>query len=92
MRSLRNDVIRFRCSPEEREMVESLAASEGKTLSQYLLDMCYMEQARRIQSVTSPDEFEAWYQQFLDDPKRKRVVAEIMEEIKDVKIGEGIII
>lgn len=88
----KDQVIRFRCSLEERAMVEGLARGEGKTLSEFLLGLCYREEVRRVQSVTSPDEFEEWYNTLLSDPKREKVCAEIMYELRDVKIGDAIIL
>lgn len=87
----KDQVIRFRCTPAQRKMVEDLARNDGKSLSQFLLDLCYREEARRIQSVTSDNEFAEWYGTLLSDPKREKVAQEIMNEIRDVKVGDAVI-
>lgn len=72
---LKNTVIRFRCTGEEREMIERMARESGRTLTDFLLHLCYLENARYVQASISPDEFAEWLdaEGNLDDIDRKRL-------------------
>lgn len=44
-------VVRFRCTPEERKVIEDHARNDGLTLSEYLLRLVMLDQKRRIREA-----------------------------------------
>lgn len=69
----KTDLVRFRCTPEERKLIEDLARNDARTLSDFLLNLVYQEQNKRIKSVTSIDEFEddIFSFEYIDDMNRE---------------------
>lgn len=57
----KNQVVRFRCTSDQRKLVEDLARNDGLTLSEFLLRLVDEEAHRRRKSVMSPDEIAAEY-------------------------------
>lgn len=54
----KNTVVRFRCTPEERKIIEDHARNDGLTLSEYLLHLVMLDQKRRIREA----DFQAYEQ------------------------------
>ena len=44
----KTDLVRFRCTPEERKMIEDHARNDGISLSEYILKLVKADQNRRI--------------------------------------------
>lgn len=44
----KTDLVRFRCTPEERKMIEDHARNDGLNLSEYILKLVKEDQNRRI--------------------------------------------
>lgn len=44
----KTDLVRFRCTPEERKVIEDHARNDGLTLSEYILKLVKEDQNRRI--------------------------------------------
>jgi len=57
----KNQVVRFRCTGDQRKLIEALARNEGLNLSEFLLRLVDDEAHRRRKSVMSPDEIAAEY-------------------------------
>lgn len=47
----KSSVVRFRCSSEERKMIEDHARNDGLSLSEYLLNLVYRDQKKRIREA-----------------------------------------
>ena len=48
---MKTEVVRFRCTQEERKLIEDHARNDGLNLSEYLLKLVKEDQNRRIRSV-----------------------------------------
>lgn len=44
----KTDLVRFRCTPEERKVIEDHARNDGISLSEYILKLVKADQNRRI--------------------------------------------
>lgn len=44
----KTDLVRFRCTPEERKVIKDHARNDGLSLSEYLLKLVKEDQNRRI--------------------------------------------
>lgn len=53
---MKTEVIRFRCTPEEKKLIEDHARFDALNVSEYILNLVKEDQNRRIKSVTSADE------------------------------------
>ena len=51
----KSTVVRFRCTPEERKIIEDHARNDGLTLSEYLLNLVYRDQKIRIREAYYTD-------------------------------------
>lgn len=54
----KSQVVRFRCTADERKLIEDLARNDAKSLSEFLLGLVEQEAFRRRRSVMTPDEIE----------------------------------
>ena len=54
----KSTVVRFRCTPEERKIIEDHARNDGLSLSEYLLRLVMLDQKRRIKEA----DFQAYEQ------------------------------
>lgn len=52
----KTDLVRFRCTSEERKLIEDFARNDAKTLSEFLLTLVYQEKYKRMKSVMNQDE------------------------------------
>lgn len=59
MNDRKTSVVRFRCTSEQRSLIESSARNEGMTISEYLLWLVENDAWKRRQSVMTADEIEA---------------------------------
>ena len=57
----KTDLVRFRCTPEERKVIEDHARNDGLTLSEYLLKLVKEDQKKRIQESITWEEFYSEY-------------------------------
>lgn len=48
---MKTEVVRFRCTQEERKLIEDHARNDGLNLSEYLLKLVKEDQNRRIRSA-----------------------------------------
>lgn len=53
---MKTEVIRFRCTPEEKKLIEDHARFDALNVSEYILNLVKEDQNKRIKSVTSPVE------------------------------------
>lgn len=53
---MKTEVIRFRCTPEEKKIIEDHARFDALNVSEYILNLVKEDQRKRIKSVTIPDE------------------------------------
>lgn len=54
---MKDTVIRFRCTADDRAMIERMARNSGRTLTDFILHLCYTENARcQCQSVVPLEE------------------------------------
>lgn len=47
----KTDLVRFRCTPEERKIIEDHARNDGMSLSEYLLKLVRQDQNKRIREA-----------------------------------------
>lgn len=54
---MKTEVIRFRCTPEEKKLIEDHARFDALNVSEYILNLVKEDQRKRIKSITTPDEY-----------------------------------
>ena len=54
---MKTEVVRFRCTQEERKLIEDQARNDGLNLSEYLLKLVKEDQKKRIQEAMTWEEF-----------------------------------
>lgn len=54
----KTDLVRFRCTPEERKIIEDHARNDGLTLSEYLLNLVRSDRNRRMKEAGYFEEFD----------------------------------
>lgn len=53
----KTSLVRFRCTEEERKIIEDCARNDGLSLSKYLLDLVKQDRMRRIEKSMTWEEF-----------------------------------